>query len=185
MTKANRIGRLQQRLTATESFLLWMESLKAKGGFSEYWKFATFVSWPYERGEEGLLYHLFFEVNTGVQLAIDRSKLIGKWASLVGLAMLGAKGIPVLPELADVGDLEETWRQALCAYLEEVLALEHAVEIISDVYFDGHEVLFSDVKEELAAFRKRATLQISGYNLFAAENNLVLIDAHAIEESEA
>jgi|SRR5579864_5438602 len=130
MNNGNRLARLQQVFQTSEGFLIWMQTVQAKGRFSEYWKFGTFVSWPNE-GEQGFLYNLFFEVNVGIQLAADRSRQIGSWASLLGLVMLGATA---LPEIAELPNLAEVWRQRLCSFLEEVVALERAANIIREVY---------------------------------------------------
>ena len=93
--------------------------------------------------------------------------------------MLGATA---LPEVAELPNLMEVWRQRLYSLLEGVVALERAVKIIREVYFDDYEVLFSDVKTELASCRERTRLLIAGYNLFAETQQLEPIDINGIEE---
>ena len=41
---------------------------------------------------------------------------------------------------------------------------------ISEGYFDRHEVLFSDAREQLTSARESAELLIAGYNCFAEDN---------------
>jgi len=43
---------LQQSLRLREWFFVWLKTLQAKGGYSDYWKFGTFESWSSENGEE-------------------------------------------------------------------------------------------------------------------------------------
>ena len=53
---------------------------------------------------------------------------------------------PFLKE-ADAGDFLELWRAKLCTILADVVALERAVDLISEGYFEGHDVLFADSKK--------------------------------------
>src|SRR5215469_13140596 len=81
----------------------------------EYWKFGDFVSWDCENGDAGLLYQLFFEVNCAVQTAADESRRTSIWASLLGLAMLGATSIPISEQFPD---FRATWREKVWKLLE-------------------------------------------------------------------
>ena len=181
MNTNSRLSKLQQSLRLREWFFVWLKTLQAKGGYSDYWKFGTFESWSSENGEEGLLYNLFFEVNTAVMTAVDRGRELRSWASLLGLAMLG---VTPGPNSLSIPDFLPIWREKLCTFFGQVVALEQAVEFISDGYFDGHEVLFSDAKAELVSSHERAQLLIAGYNCFAEENGAEPIDADAIEAFE-
>jgi hypothetical protein len=180
MTKT-RLAQLQRSLQIPEEFLVWMTTMQARGGFSEYWKFGTFVSWDFETGDTNFLYDLFFDVNVAVRKAADTSRQISSWASLFGLTMLGALSVPRVEQFSD---FRSKWRQQLCTLLEEVIALERGVDIVREVYFDKHEVLFSDVRRELGEMRDRAMLLIAGYNCFAEENQLESIDGEAIVGDE-
>jgi hypothetical protein len=57
------------------------------------------------------------------------------------------------------------------------------VDLISEGYFDGHNVLFADSQKELTASYETARLLIVGYNCFAEENGKESIDMEAIERS--
>jgi hypothetical protein len=69
----------------------------------------------------------------------------------------------------------------LCTFLTEVVAVQLAVDLISEGYFDGHDVLFVDVKEQLASSYESAKLLIVGYNFYAQENGGEPIDIDAVE----
>jgi hypothetical protein len=177
----SRLSKLERSLRSRERFFVWLKTLQTKGGYSDYWKFGTFESWASENGEEGLLYNLFFEVNTAVMSAADKWRELCGWASLLGIAMLGATPGPKSPSIQD---FLPVWREKLCTLLRQVVALEQGVELISDGYFEGHEVLFSDVKTKLASSHESANLLIAGYNCFAGESGEEPIDPHAIEAFE-
>jgi hypothetical protein len=68
-------------------------------------------------------------------------------------------------------------------FLADVVALERAVDLISEGYFDGHDVLFADSQKELTSSHETARFLIVGYNCFAEENGKEPIDTEAIERS--
>jgi hypothetical protein len=86
-------------------------------------------------------------------------------------------------ELGMAGDFLELWREKLCTILVDVAALERAVVLISEGYFDGHDVLFADSRKELTSTHETARLLIVGYNCFAQENGKKSIDMEDIERS--
>ena len=59
--------------------------------------------------------------------------------------------------------------------------MERAVDLISEGYFDGHDVLFVDVRENLTSSWENVELLVAGYNCFATENGKAPIDTDAIE----
>ena len=66
--------------------------------------------------------------------------------------------------------------EKLRTILTEVVALERAVDLISEGYFDGHDVLFADSRKELTSSHETARFLIVGYNCFAEENSNEPID---------
>ena len=79
----------------------------------------------------------------------------------------------------NVKDLSERWRQKLRTFLAEVVALEQAVDLISQGYFDGHDVLFDDAKEHLTSSHEIVQELITAYNWFAENNGEERIDLDA------
>ena len=79
-------------------------------------------------------------------------------------------------ELGTSGDFLELWREKLCTILANVVALERAADLISEGYFDGHDVLFADSQKELTSSHETARFLIVGYNCFAEENGNEPID---------
>jgi hypothetical protein len=84
-------------------------------------------------------------------------------------------------ELGLAGDFLELWRKKLCTTLADVVALERAVVLISEGYFDGHDVLFADSQEKLTSSHETSRLLVVGYNCFAEENGKECIDMEDIE----
>jgi len=81
---------------------------------------------------------------------------------------------PVQPEI--MRDFSECWRQKLRTLLAEMVAFEQAVDMISQEYFDGHDVLFADAKEQLTSSREVAELLVAGYNCVAEDDGTEPID---------
>lgn len=67
--------------------------------------------------------------------------------------------------------------------LTEVVALEQAVDLISEAYFDGHDVLFTDSRKKLMSSFETVWLLISGYNQFAQDNRIEPINIEAIQRT--
>ena len=61
-------------------------------------------------------------------------------------------------------------------FLADVLAHEEAVDLISQGYFEGNDVLFADVREHLTAACETARELITSYNWFAAQYGKEPID---------
>ena len=45
MSIDSRLRKLEKGMTYHEKALLWLKTLQAKGGYSDYWKFAEFEPW--------------------------------------------------------------------------------------------------------------------------------------------
>lgn len=183
MSIDSRLRKLEKGMTYREMALLWLKTLQAKGGYSDYWKFAEFEPWAAENEEAGLLYHLTSMVNSTVLLASQQWRELASWSSLLSISMLDVKpgSKPFEPQRAV--NFYENWRNGLCRLLAEVVALQRAVDLISEGYFDGHDVLFSDAKEELWSCFESAKLLIQGYNCFAGEVGKDVIDIEAVGNS--
>ena len=61
-------------------------------------------------------------------------------------------------------NLSERFREKLCRLLADVLAHEEAVDLISQGYFEGNEVLFPDAREYLKTSRESAQELIICFN---------------------
>jgi hypothetical protein len=187
LVKTTELSDHEIRLRAMEQI---MNSIKSGGktaqgrsGFSEYWRIGEFQPWASENEEAGLLYHLAFEVNGAVITAAQGWRVLMSWASLLGIFMLAESPQSMPFELGTAGDFLELWREKLCTILADVVALERAVDLISEGYFDGHDVLFADSQKKLTSSHETARFLIVGYNCFAEENGKEPIDTEAIERS--
>ena len=172
----SRLRSVQESLKSREMALFWLKTSQARGGYFEYWQNAEFQPWASENEEAGLLYHLAVEVNSTVVLAADNWRALAGWAALLGISMIVATPESKPVQFENLKDLSERWRQKLRTFLAEVVALEQAVELISQGYFDGHDVLFIDTKEHLTSSHKIARELITGYNWFAENNGKERID---------
>ena len=183
MSIPSRLRKLEKSLTYREVALLWLKTSQAKGGCSVYWKFAEFQPWAAENEEAGLLYQLAWMVNSTVLLAAQQWRVQASWGSLLGISMLDVKSESKPFEPQRVERFFELWQNALCRLFSEVVALEQAVALISEGYFDGHDVLFSDAKNELRSSYETAKLLILGYNCFAEEAGKEFIDIERVGNS--
>ena len=181
MSIDGRLEKFERSLNYRELAFLWLKTMQAKGGFSDYWKFGSFESWPSESEELGFLYNLVFEVNSAVMLASCRLRDLASWASLLGLVILT---FPTAAEPSLTPEFVCAWRQKIRTLLEGVAALQQAVEVISAQYFDRHQVLFVDAREELISSYERARLLANGYNLYADERGVERIDMQSLESRQ-
>jgi hypothetical protein len=179
----SRLSNFEKSLQYRDLALLWLKTSQGRSGYSEYWKIGEFQPWASDNDEAGLLYHLAFEVNGAVMTAAQGWRGLASWASLLGLFMLATSPQSKPLELGTAGDFLELWREKLCTILADVVALQRAVDLISEGYFDGHDVLFADSQKELTSSYETAQLLIVGYNCFAEENRKELIDTEVIERS--
>jgi hypothetical protein len=182
MSVNSRLRNCEKSLKGRELALLWLKISQARGGFLEYWKTGEFQSWVSENDEAGLLYHLAFEANGAVLMAADGWRAIASWAGLLGVFLIMNTPPRLIPiQLSTAEDFLGLWRQKLCAFLADVVALQRAVDLTSEVYFDGHDVLFADVKERLTASHENANSLVVAYNYFAAENGKETVDVDVVE----
>lgn len=177
----SRLRSVQESLKGREMALFWLKTSQARGGYFEYWKIAEFQPWASENEAAGLLYQLAFAVNGAVITAAEGWRSVAIWAGLLGISMIDTAPESKPVQLHTVKDFSERWRQRICTFLTDVAALEQAVELISQGYFDGHDVLFADTKEHLASSNEIAQLLVAGYNCFAEDNGKEAIDLDAVE----
>jgi hypothetical protein len=57
------------------------------------------------------------------------------------------------------------------------------VNVISEGFFDGHNVIFADSQKKLTSSHETSRLLVVGYNCFAEENGKESIDMEDIERS--
>lgn len=182
MNVNSRLRSVQNALMARQRALFWLKTSQERGGFFEYFKNAEFQGWPSETEESGLLYYLAFEVNNSVILAADLWRQIASWAGLLGISIIAATDETNVVQFETVRDLPERWRAKMAGFLADVLAHEEAVDLISQGYFEGNDVLFPDVREYLTTASETVRELITGYNWFAARQSKEAIDT---EESGA
>ena len=180
MTVNSRLHKMERSLRYRELALLWLKTSQERGGYADYWKIGEFQPWVSDNEEAGLLYDLAFAVNGAVMTAAQGWRALAGWASLLGLAMIDTTPDSKPFDLATVGNFPELWREKLCVFFTDVVTLERAVDLICDGYFDGHDVLFKDSREELKSSYERAELLVVGYNCFAQENGKEAIDIDAL-----
>ncbi|HST12380.1 MAG TPA: hypothetical protein VLL05_18540 [Terriglobales bacterium] len=176
MSIHSRLSKFETSLQYRELALLWLKNAQGRSEYSEYWRIGEFQPWASESKEAGLMYNLTFEVNGAVMTAAREWRVLMSWASLLGLSMLATSPQSKSFELGTAGDFRELWRKKLCTILADVVALEQAVDLISEGYFDGHDVLFADSRRELTSSHETARFLIVGYNCFAEENGNDPID---------
>ena len=114
-----------------------------------------------------------FERYGGCKEPID---IDGNDAALLGVSMIEATGEEKVVTVETVPDFSERWREKLVTLFAEVLAHEEAVGLISQGYFQGNEVLFTDARECLTASGECARQLIVAYNWFAAHEGKEPID---------
>ena len=180
MSVNSRLHKMEKSLRYRELALLWLKTSQERGGYADYWKIGEFQHWVSDNEEAGLLYNLAFAVNGAVMTAAQGWRALTGWASLLGLAMIDTKPDSKPFELATVGNFPELWCQKLCAFFTDVVTLDRAVDLICEGYFDGHDVLFKDSREELKSSYDIAELLVVGYNCFAQENGKEAIDIDAL-----
>lgn len=124
-----------------------------------------------------------FEVNGAVITAAQGWSVLAGWGSLLGIAMIDTTPHSKPFDLAAVENFPELWCQKICAFFADVVTMEQAVDLISEGYFDGHDVLFKDSRGELTSSYEKANLLVLGYNCFAQDNGKAAIDIDALQRS--
>jgi hypothetical protein len=170
MSTNSRLRSVQKSLKGREIALLWLKTSQSRGGYLEYWERGEFHTWVSENEEAALLYYLVVEVNGGVISTVDNWRALTSWAGLLGISVIDANRQSIPVQFETVQDFSDRWGKKLRTLHADVFALEQAVELISEGYFDRHEVLFRDAREQLTSARESVELLIAGYNCFAEDN---------------
>ena len=181
MSVSSRLQNIEKSLQYRELALLWLKTAQGKSTYSEYWRIGEFQPWVSENDEAGLLYHLAFEVNGAVIIAAQGWRALASWASLLGLAIIDKEPTGKSFELHTVRDFAERWRKKLCAFFADVVALDRAVNLICEGYFDGHDLLFTDSRGEVTSSYEKAELLVACYNCIAEENGKEVIDIDTLK----
>jgi hypothetical protein len=127
MSVNSRLRNCEKSLKGRELALLWLKTSQAKGGYLEYWKTGEFQCWVSENDEASLLYHLACEVNGAVLMAADGWRALASWASLLGISMMIGTTPWLTPsQVSTAVDFLGLWRQKLCAFLADVIAVQRA-----------------------------------------------------------
>jgi hypothetical protein len=176
MSINTRLRSVQKSLFGRKMAFFWLKLSQERGGYLEYWKNAEFQGWPSESEEGGLLYYLALEVNSSVILAGDVWRQIASWAALLGISMIEASSESKPSISKRFEPLPERWREKLCSSFADLIAHEEAVDLISQGYFEGGEVLFADARQHLTASCESARELIVAYNWFAVQNGKEKID---------
>jgi len=131
MSIDSRLRSVQRSLRGRETALLWLKTSQATGGYLEHWTRSNFHCWVGENEETALLYYLVVEVNDAVITAAHHWRELTSWASLLGISVIdrSPESKPVRPAI--MRDFSECWWQKLRSLLAEAVALEQAVDLIS------------------------------------------------------
>jgi hypothetical protein len=119
------------------------------------------------------------DLNCAVIAEAHQWRSVAGWAALLGLSMINSEPNPELPLGKESLNL---WREKLCTLCSDILSLESAVNGFSASYFDDHDVLFKDSREQLTQCKESAELLILGYNQFAEEHGIEPINLVVVEE---
>ena len=163
MTLEARIQKLETSLAAREKFSLWLHRAKAAGGFVPYWEkelsgpLAPF-EW-FEDEEAYLLFRLVNDVNFTILNNASKNQDLRSFAHCALDGMLrricrlnkSSVFVPVhpIPENATLVG------KKLCAkfklLLEETVLMASAIDVISETYLGGEDILFPDTRAMLNA----------------------------------
>lgn len=158
---------------------MWLVTAQGKSGYRDRWKTSYFEPWVSESEEAGLLYHLANDLNCAVIAEAHQWRLVAGWAALLGVSMINSKPNS---ELTLGKESLNFWREKLCTLFSDILSLESAINGFSAGYFDDHDVLFKDSREQLTQCKESAELLILGYNQFAEENGIEPINLVVVEQ---
>ncbi len=191
MSKKKRLAKIKLSLTPRQSVLLWLNEAK-EFGFYEYveWVPQNFSSDDspqhqiYRRieksvrdamkyqaknvidravsqacGEAAILFTLVLNVNVGI---LNDSKANTLQAALLAEQL---KGILLNNKRTSLF----SWRVRVMAYTGELLRTQTAIEIISDKFFEGHQILYRDAAENLTSNIETINQIINVYNETSAQ----------------
>lgn len=163
MTSKRRIDKLESSLAAKKKFFLWLHRAKAAGGFVPYWEQELKgplapPNW-FEDEEAFLLFRLVNDVNLAILKNADTNRDLRLFAHfaldgmLRRICRLDKSGVfvpvhPIPENAALVG-------KRLCAKFrtlpKEAELMASAIDVISETYLGGEDILFHDIRATLDA----------------------------------
>ena len=163
MKLEGRIHKLEGSLAAKEKFLLWLHHAKAAGGFVTYWEKelkGPLVPFKWCEDEEAyLLFHLVNDLNLTILNNASKNQ------DLRSLAHFALDGIvrrisrpdqfgTLVPD-CPVPEIATRTTMFVCtkfrALQEETALMASAIEVISETYLGGEDILFADARATLDA----------------------------------
>jgi hypothetical protein len=163
VTLEGRIDKLEASLAAKEKFALWLHRAKAAGGFLPYWERELKGSLaPFEWFEDEEAYLLFRLVNDVNFTILNNASKNQDLRSLAHCALDGVVrriGRPdqsgALAPVHPIPDIAMRVGKFVCAkfksLLEETLIMASAIDVISETYLGGEDMLFPDTRAMLNA----------------------------------
>lgn len=145
MENDRRLAQLESKLTGKQRALAWLKKQQAMGGFNELNRRAI------KRGVDRLVVDdhdsaFIFECVVTCNCHTKQVAFYGDSVAVRALyliRLLHSDGTPEEREL-------QSSRSMLKSFVVEGIALADTIQAISENYFAGHKVLFSDTEEDLA-----------------------------------
>ena len=176
MTIETRIHRLETSLAAREKFSLWFQRAKAAGGFVPYWERELKgplapLEW-FEDEEPYLLFRLVNDVNFTILNNASTNQDLGSLAHFALDGMLrrictldeSRVFVPVRP----IPEIPSRVGVHLCAKFKSLLAetvlMASAIDVISETYLGGEDILFSDTDAALDAEVSNLRMTACGFD---------------------
>jgi hypothetical protein len=163
VTLETRIQRLEASLAAREKFSLWLHRAKAAGGFVPYWeRELKGLLAPLEWFEDEEAYFLFRLVNDVNFTILNNASKNQDLRSLAHCALDGilrrlcrlnksSVFVPVHPIPEDATLVAKKLCAKFKLLLEETELMASAIDVISETYLGGEDILFSDIRATLDA----------------------------------
>lgn len=171
-----RVTLLESDLEGKERILAWFKKAQALGGFFDYCKAANEPLFL-EDEESAFLFHLVTRCNGDVLevLVSPLQRLLAMYL----LRLVRAEGLKI-----DEVELSG-FPVLLHNFVLEGLALESAIQQISNEHFGGIQILFADLGQKLAERNQAAEQLRRGYNATAPKFGFAPITDNEIQASMA
>jgi hypothetical protein len=161
VTLEARIQKLETSLPAKEKFFLWLHRAKATGGFETYWE--RELAGPLEpfewfKDEEAyLLFHLTNDLNMTIFKNASTNRDLRSLAHcaldgiLRRICRLNKSSVfvPVHPIPENANFIGKKLCAKFKSLLEETVLMATAIDVISETYLGGEDILFSDIRATL------------------------------------
>ena len=161
MTLEARIHKLETSLAAKEKFSLWLHRAKAAGGFVPYWEKelrGPLVPFEWFEDEEAyFLFRLVNDVNFTILNNASKNQDLRSFAHCALDGVVRRIGRPdqsgALVPVHPIPDIATLVGKYVCAkfksLLEETLLMASAIDVISETYLGGEDILFPDTRAML------------------------------------